>query len=525
MILNRASVAARSRSYSSRVNNLKRLSWPVWDSEALCLWTVTRGSPCRTPLGGGGGDNEIPGAWRRNLQECQGLLEENRRLQSVLEAPSHPADNHIRKVDSAILQSQVETLRWQLEQECQGLLEENRRLQSVLEAPSHPADNHIRKVDSAILQSQVETLRWQLEQTEASREMYRAVMEQVLKFLEKVHKNLEMTASDEGSPYSIKDMSRCRRRPRKLRSDPDEVPPEKLSQEAFRLFRTVQSLLNTSEPNLAQRLSISDCGDQSSVSSRATVCGGTPSTRERHEDVGAVQDASYSLPFTDSASQRSSRASKGEHCSAVEVPLDLRSNCGERTYNASPSVGSCSSLIQESYRKSPSIKSNSSKTLHPSGFANTALTTGLEASFSGCIQFSPNYTASLGRHRKIRVPNSTTTETEYYPYSGSNGCDGDKPPEKQLSISSNEDESGFSSMSSFQEVGLPIVNISPPISPEGKANYPEIGLPLVEHPPAPDGNNANHRRWSSSPVDTHSQFHKRLGTFTPSGEKLKVLWV
>nr|CAD7428287.1 unnamed protein product [Timema monikensis] len=459
--------------------------------------------------------------------------------------------------------------------ECQGLLEENRRLQSVLEAPSHPADNHIRKVDSAILQSQVETLRWQLEQTEASREMYRAVMEQVLKFLEKVHKNLEMTASDEGSPYSIKDMSHCRvprsrsvhtvdpsptrslpktesvsyfsrakstaqieesqshtafrdftwRRPRKLRSDPDEVPPEKLSQEAFRLFRTVQSLLNTSEPNLAQRLSISDCGDQSSVSSRAAICGGTPSTRERHEDVGAVQDASYSSPFTDSASQRSSRASKGEHCSAVEVPLDLRSNCGERTYNASPSVGSCSSLIQESYRKSPSIKSNSSKTLHPSGFANTALTTGLEASFSGCIQFSPNYTASLGRHRKIRVPNSTTTETEYYPYSGSNGCDGDKPPEKQLSISSNEDESGFSSMSSFQEVGLPIVNISPPISPEGKANYPEIGLPLVEHPPAPDGNNANHRRWSSSPVDTHSQFHKRLGTFTPSGEKLKVLWV
>nr|CAD7462572.1 unnamed protein product [Timema tahoe] len=469
------------------------------------------------------------------------------------------------------------TCRW----ECQGLLEENRRLQSVLEAPSHPADNHIRKVDSAILQSQVDTLQWQLKQTEASREMYRAVMEQVLKFLEKVHRNLDMIASDEGSPYSIKDTSRCRaprsrsvhtmdpsptrslpktesvsyfsrakstaqieesqshsafrdftwRRPRKPRSDPDEVPPEKLSQEAFRLFRTVQSLLNTSEPNLAQRLSISDCGDQSSVSSRATICGGTPSTRERHEDVRtltdveAVQDASYSLPFTNSASQRSSRASKGEDCPNAEVPLDFRSNRSERTYTASPSVGSCSSLIQESYRKSPSIKSNSSKTLHPSGFASTALTTGLEASFSGCSQFSPNYTASLGRHRKIRVPNSTTTETEYYTYSGSNGCDGDKPPEKQLSISSNEDESGFSSMSSFQEVGLPLVNVSPPISPEGKANYPEIGLPLVEHRPVMDGNNANHRRWSSSPLETHSQFHKQLGTFMPSGEKLKVLWV
>lgn len=34
----------------------------------------------------------------------------------------------------------------------------------------------------------------------------------------------------------------------------DEVPLEKLSQEAFRLFRTVQSLLGTREPDLAQRL-------------------------------------------------------------------------------------------------------------------------------------------------------------------------------------------------------------------------------------------------------------------------------
>ena len=51
-----------------------------------------------------------------------------------------------------------------------------------------------------------------------------------------------------------------RRRPRLSQSDLEEVPPEKLSQEAFRLLRTVQSLLNTREPDLAHRLSGSGCG-------------------------------------------------------------------------------------------------------------------------------------------------------------------------------------------------------------------------------------------------------------------------
>lgn len=51
----------------------------------------------------------------------------------------------------------------------------------------------------------------------------------------------------------------------------ESIPPEKLSQEAFRLLRTIQSLLNTREPDLARlsdhEHSSSDNRDSTSVSS------------------------------------------------------------------------------------------------------------------------------------------------------------------------------------------------------------------------------------------------------------------
>ncbi|KAG8311395.1 hypothetical protein J6590_043313 [Homalodisca vitripennis] len=61
--------------------------------------------------------------------------------------------------------------------ECQRLVEENQRLQQTM--------------DNSHLQTQVDTLQWQLKQAESSRQMYRAVLEQVSRFLERVHKNLD----------------------------------------------------------------------------------------------------------------------------------------------------------------------------------------------------------------------------------------------------------------------------------------------------------------------------------------------
>ena len=59
-----------------------------------------------------------------------------------------------------------------------------------------------------MLQSQVTTLQWQLRQAEASRQMYRAVMEQVLSFLQKTHKNLDVLQNQMEYKDSVDNVSR-----------------------------------------------------------------------------------------------------------------------------------------------------------------------------------------------------------------------------------------------------------------------------------------------------------------------------
>ncbi|XP_075229624.1 uncharacterized protein LOC142329158 isoform X2 [Lycorma delicatula] len=325
-----------------------------------------------------------------------------------------------------------------LRKECQNLLEENRRLQ-LERRPSPPQSP---SMDLTFLQSQVETLQWQLKQAESSRQMYRAVLEQVSRFLERVHKNLDQvngakTCNSKGKSRVPRSRSvhtvatpTSHSRPSSPSPSPnyvhrassvalmqesnsyatlrdtwrvpravvEEVPVEKLSQEAFRMLRTVQSLLGTREPDLAHRL--------------------TPTP------TPVISSASETL--NDSGSER----------------------------RDSTSVGSCSSLLQ-----------------------------------SSCGGIRKSIDASSINSCSSRA----TTQ-----------CTGDENEVKPSSMTPQltEDESGFSSMSSFHEVGLPECR-----------TYPEVGLPIVDH---------NHRRWSSTPVD--SQYHS-TGTFCTPGETIRVLWV
>lgn len=85
------------------------------------------------------------------------------------------------------------------------------------------------------------------------------------------------------------------------------------------------------------------------------------------------------------------------------------------------------------------------------------------------------------------------------------------------SVSSVEDESGFSSMSSFQEIGLPSAL---PISPI-RGFHTEIGLPEVPL------DKTRHRRWSSTPVEIQALLKQHRRSFTTSQtttESLSV-WV
>lgn len=64
-------------------------------------------------------------------------------------------------------------------------------------ADHHQQHHHASNVEAVILQSHVDTLQWQLKQVESSRQMYRAVMEEVARFLERCHHSLDSLVVDE----------------------------------------------------------------------------------------------------------------------------------------------------------------------------------------------------------------------------------------------------------------------------------------------------------------------------------------
>ncbi|XP_052860975.1 uncharacterized protein LOC128268023 [Anopheles cruzii] len=306
--------------------------------------------------------------------------------------------------------NEIEVLR--LRKECQSLIEENRRLVNIATvaggnggaiyalggmlnggsgAPGSgslstlgmgvPNGGSYASVESVILQTQVETLQWQLKQVDSSRHMYRAVMEEVVRFLDRCYRSLDALQaasaqmgrsksvlqvnsgktgsqhpqppqqqqhqhqhhhhhdSDSSSASSPRARSSTnlieapkaaytkasgkngrleqqhqhqpsslslagtalheddcvvppspassystfrdftwRRSPKRTQTLPiscNEVDPEKLAQEAFRLLRTVQNLLNTQEPTLAQS---TNALDSLISSTAASSCGGSSTT-------------------------------------------------------------------------------------------------------------------------------------------------------------------------------------------------------------------------------------------------------
>ena len=248
------------------------------------------------------------------------------------------------------------------------------------------------------------------------------------------------------------------------------------------------------------------------------------------------------------------RASDSSHHSSlrssVHDPDDVnfdkiafKSSNNQKPDHVSLSTGSCNSLLQQSLDNSSlhSINCNTN---------NNSLTSGLESAFAGgCRTVSPSYTSSLGRPQKCKAPGAVGLELGYV----TRGTINSSPVVPQLSISSTEDESGFSSMNSFQEVGLPLVNQLPTPSYSRQSSsctetqfqpntenltnqstaccvpsYQELGLPVVDIPPSSRNKNGTipvHRRWESSPTETVSHYAKNSASFCSAGETLRVLWV
>ncbi|XP_022912076.1 uncharacterized protein [Onthophagus taurus] len=255
-------------------------------------------------------------------------------------------------------------------------------------------------IENILYQSQIDTLQWQLKQTEASREMYRAVMKQVVTFLERAHRSLEIlgkksvnqpvhrsksehhVATLEISPNKSATFNPYEDlwKHKKPEVAPDEIPPEKLAQEAFRLLRTAQSLLNTREPNLAHV------------------------NNEPEDDISFLSQL------------------------AKEFPADRKQ---PTAISLSPKL-----LVPEKenrFSRKLSLRSNDS----PFGARRRCDTSINKKEIS-----QDNFIVPIEKCNKEKY--------KYEPEKSSS------PPVS--SISSAEDESGFSSMNSFQEVGLPIIS-------------------------------------------------------------------
>lgn len=259
-----------------------------------------------------------------------------------------------------------------------------------------------------------------------------------------------------------------RRRPKKQETAPDEISPDKLSQEAFRLLRTAQSLLNTREPDLAHiLLDISNPKDKEFLSQLAKEFPSRPQ------------------------------------------PPHTPKNCKNPQRATSFSIN-------------PQLLNPSDREIRISTAFNRKLS----------LQRTPS---SEARRNIIDLVDITDKSKRNSLCSISKTAEKAPSSPKTGSVSSAEDESGFSSMNSFQEVGLPLLNstvneqsntgdLSISVN-SSDSNITQIDALQEERHDSPSKllwnrssnlglpAHSQHRRWSSTPVER------------PQNDGFKVLWV
>ncbi|XP_076293540.1 uncharacterized protein LOC143215346 [Lasioglossum baleicum] len=465
-----------------------------------------------------------------------------------------------------------------LQKQYQSLIDENHRLQDALTLNRTP---HTQMIDNVVLQTEIETLQWQLKQVDANRQMYRSLMEQVVRFLDRARKSLDIlheksslkdkgstgrvprsrsvhTVHDDSSPNrgasttsssssssdssrfarakSVTQISPCTtghrdftwsvlrrndpvhctpprnksndlnksydavayKRPKQQEMNPNDVPPQKLSQEAFRLMRTVQSLLSMREPDLTRYTPVDN-----TESSPSPVDHGRHNSHNNEVSLSLQNNSFVNSTTVQEAVSYARRRSCDHGNESRGVESDGRTCFMKSLSHVAETERSLQSLLP-GVRMSidaTSLNSGSSKTTEEEDalLAHSSINVSLPENVN-TFMFTPTSTPNKST-RKIEKK-----EKERYSKS--------KPA---FSVSSVEDESGFSSMSSFQEIGLPGVLSLSPI----KGCHTEIGLPEIPV------DKARHRRWSSTPAELKSLLKQQRRSFASSQTNTESLsvWV
>ncbi|EGI61924.1 hypothetical protein G5I_09827 [Acromyrmex echinatior] len=286
------------------------------------------------------------------------------------------------------------------------------------------------------------------------------------------------------------------REPKQTELNPDEIPPEKLSQEAFRLLRTVESLLSMREPDLARMTPVEENGSPS-----PTV------DHHRHHDTSFSLSSSN---FANSTTLQEATVSSG--CS--------NSSRGNESSSGHQDDSRSSSLVKTSVieftRNLQSFVPNVRRSPDTASWNSSSSKTTEEEDILA-LAASSNGVTSNG------TPISTLSRaTKRLEKKESTGLAG-KPKVKPASspVSSAEGESGFFSISSFQEVGLP-ASATLSITPM-KGCHTEVGLPEVPL------DKTRHRRWSSTPAEIQALFKQHRASIggmpQTTTESVSVCWV
>uniref|UniRef100_A0A1L8DBH6 Uncharacterized protein n=1 Tax=Nyssomyia neivai TaxID=330878 RepID=A0A1L8DBH6_9DIPT len=356
-----------------------------------------------------------------------------------------------------------------LRKKCQYLVEENRRLLNVTHNGSTPS------VETMILQNKVDTLKWQMQQIESSRQMYRALMESVAHFLERCHISLDSLQQKESLSRSKSAL---------------QVIPHDLEIPATSSPTRPRSSSNMSDLDL--HLSHRNLSDDLSMDSIQTV-------------------SSYSN-FRDFTWRRSPKRRYGQSTSSgVTVEVDklsqeayrLLRNVKNLLNTQEPMLSQAKSAFDDSYVSATAKDANPLNLLFGRKVVKRESRCSLRStSDSNSTASSKPETDEELPERPSPIPCRTST----------------------LKVGCIEDESGFSSMSSFQEIGLPLISTqrsssvsSDSTAPDSDppASFSKVGLPLTTF----------HRRWDSAPAVPPKSSALLCSRFRPEEESMRVLWV
>lgn len=280
-------------------------------------------------------------------------------------------------------------------------------------------------VEAVILQNQVDTLQWQLKQAETSCGMYRAVMEEVARFLERYQKNSACSRSEQIS--RSKSMYH-------VYSELDKGSDSGNSS-VYPRARSSTNLIDL------KRMSPTSCGGDS-----------TKSGEEDHYDLASPAN-SYST-FKDFTWRRSPKKR-----AELKFNEDAEDKLNKEAFRLSRTIHNLlhtqqPDLTQHRQSLSTRVKPIPNENTPPDAATHQKANLTAEMLFLRTINMRDSR-LSLRSSTDSSVHSSTSSsskiETDEENYS---------PPllSKQCAnlCSTTEDESGFSSISSFQEIGVPL---------------------------------------------------------------------